>query len=182
MRSARSAVSDDARRTNHGAKMTPKAIATTSAASATSVAAASAPVNCRKTIAAAMTSVTPIPMREMTAGRDSAPGAGAASAGAAGSRGAVSAALGGSSLATGAGPPVERCQISAPPAATSASGQTRTSENGSPSSRKASRTASSKSPAPSATSTVPRRPWASIAAIAVSPGAASAGMRIHAST
>ena len=51
--------------------MTPSAIATTTAASATSVAAASAPVNCRKTIAAATTSVTPIPIREMTAGRDS---------------------------------------------------------------------------------------------------------------
>ncbi|HWI08283.1 MAG TPA: hypothetical protein VNT54_12310 [Solirubrobacteraceae bacterium] len=48
-------------------------------------AAAGAPLNCRNTMAAATTSVTPMPIREMTAGRDS-PGAscgsGAAAAGA----------------------------------------------------------------------------------------------------
>ena len=57
-------------RTIQGAKMTPNTSATTTAASTTSRAAPSAPVVCRKTIPAAMTSATPMPVREMSAARD----------------------------------------------------------------------------------------------------------------
>ena len=73
---ARSADSDRTRRTIHGAKITPKAIATTSAASDDVGRGGERAAELQEDDAAAITSVTPIPMREMTAGRDS-PAAGA---------------------------------------------------------------------------------------------------------
>jgi hypothetical protein len=92
-----------------------------------------------------------MPIREMTAGRDSAS--------------ARSAAIADPALA----PPltarvprpvtsIDWRQSSAPPAATSTSGQVTTSENGSPSSRNASSSATSRKPTPAATSSA-ARPW-----------------------
>ena len=93
----------------------------------------------------------------------------------------MSAALGGPLTAAPVLPDA-RCQMSVPPAATSVSGQMSTSENGSPSSRNARSTASRSKPAPSATSTVARRPWSATTASNVPSSACSAGMRIQART
>ena len=158
IRSARSIDSDVSSRTKNGAKITTSAIATTSAASATSDAAASAPLICRNTIAAVITSVTPIPIREMTAGRESPwssnSGSGASAPGVAP---AVATAVA-TAVAPGVpGRPTDWRQISAPPAATSTSGQVSASENGSPSSRNVSRIETTRQPTPMPTSSAARR-------------------------
>ena len=175
--------------------MTTSAIATTIAASATSVAAASAPVNSRKTIAAAITSVTPMPIREMTAGRDSPLPASrpAASAGRAGRGGAPAVAAcvpgvrsGSATVAADApGRPTDWRQMSAPPAATSTNGHVSASENGSCSSRIVSSSETTRKPTPSAISTAARRLRAVRCAAAASAASAdaspSAGTSIQAS-
>ena len=90
---------------------------------------------------------------------------------------ALAGARAGGSFATGSGPPSDCRQISAPPLAIRTSGHTTASENQIPSARNVSRTATSSSPVPSATSTAARPVGSRLRA---EPGA-PAGIRIHAS-